>query len=96
VAHRRFATAGRRHIETDIESGGVFEFRESKIVRWEDFGSRDKAPPGASASGAATGRTRSTIPGQLAEHRFEPVIFVDQRLEFRQALGDLPSNVVGY
>jgi ketosteroid isomerase-like protein len=30
-------------IETDIPMGGVFEFREGKIVRWEDFGSRDKA-----------------------------------------------------
>jgi limonene-1,2-epoxide hydrolase len=30
-------------IETDIESGGVFEFQDEKVVRWEDFGSRDKA-----------------------------------------------------
>jgi hypothetical protein len=30
-------------IETDVESGGIFEFREGKIVRWEDFGSKDKA-----------------------------------------------------
>jgi limonene-1,2-epoxide hydrolase len=30
-------------IETDIESGGVFEFRDGKIVRWEDFGSKEKA-----------------------------------------------------
>jgi limonene-1,2-epoxide hydrolase len=30
-------------IETDIESGGVFEFRDGKVVRWEDFGSKDKA-----------------------------------------------------
>jgi ketosteroid isomerase-like protein len=30
-------------IETDIPMGGVFEFRDGKIVRWEDFGSRDKA-----------------------------------------------------
>jgi hypothetical protein len=30
-------------IETDIESGGIFEFREGKVVRWEDFGSKDKA-----------------------------------------------------
>jgi limonene-1,2-epoxide hydrolase len=30
-------------IETDIETGGVFEFRDGKIVRWEDFGSKDKA-----------------------------------------------------
>jgi limonene-1,2-epoxide hydrolase len=30
-------------IETDIESGGIFEFRDGKIVRWEDFGSKDKA-----------------------------------------------------
>ena len=30
-------------IETDIESGGLFEFREGRIVRWEDFGSKDLA-----------------------------------------------------
>jgi ketosteroid isomerase-like protein len=30
-------------IETDIESGGVWEFRDGKVVRWEDFGSRDSA-----------------------------------------------------
>ena len=30
-------------IETDIPSGGVCEFRDGKIVRWEDFGSKDKA-----------------------------------------------------
>ena len=30
-------------IETDIESGGVFEFRDGKIVRWEDFGSKEQA-----------------------------------------------------
>jgi ketosteroid isomerase-like protein len=30
-------------IETDIPMGGVFEFRDGRIVRWEDFGSKDKA-----------------------------------------------------
>jgi limonene-1,2-epoxide hydrolase len=30
-------------IETDIETGGVFDFRDGKVVRWEDFGSKDKA-----------------------------------------------------
>jgi ketosteroid isomerase-like protein len=30
-------------IETDIPTGGVFEFRDGKIVRWEDFGSKEKA-----------------------------------------------------
>jgi ketosteroid isomerase-like protein len=30
-------------IEMDIASGGVFEFRDGRIVRWEDFGSKDKA-----------------------------------------------------
>ena len=30
-------------IETDIPTGGVFEFRDQKIVRWEDFGSEDEA-----------------------------------------------------
>jgi ketosteroid isomerase-like protein len=30
-------------IETDIPMGGIFEFRDGKIVRWEDFGSKDRA-----------------------------------------------------
>jgi ketosteroid isomerase-like protein len=30
-------------IETDVEIGGVIEFRDGKVVRWEDFGSKDKA-----------------------------------------------------
>jgi hypothetical protein len=30
-------------IETDIGMGGVFDFRDGKIVRWEDFGSKDRA-----------------------------------------------------
>ena len=40
VIHVRAIGSG---IETEIESGGVFEFRDGKIVRWEDFGSKDKA-----------------------------------------------------
>jgi limonene-1,2-epoxide hydrolase len=30
-------------VETDVSMGGVFEFRDRKIVRWEDFGSKNKA-----------------------------------------------------
>ena len=30
-------------IETDIPFGGLVEFLDGKIVRWEDFGSKDKA-----------------------------------------------------
>ena len=30
-------------IETDIPTGGVLEFRDGKIVRWEDFGSKKRA-----------------------------------------------------
>src|ERR1700736_1408003 len=30
-------------IEEDVPMGGVFEFRDGKIVRWEDFGSKEKA-----------------------------------------------------
>ena len=30
-------------IETDIPTGGILQFRDGKIVRWEDFGSKDKA-----------------------------------------------------
>jgi hypothetical protein len=27
----------------NVESGGLFEFRDGKVVRWEDFGSKEKA-----------------------------------------------------
>jgi limonene-1,2-epoxide hydrolase len=37
-------------IETDIESGGLYEFRDGKIVRWEDFGSKNKALEAAGLS----------------------------------------------
>ena len=30
-------------IETDIEAGGLFEFRDGRVTRWEDFGSKEKA-----------------------------------------------------
>ena len=30
-------------IETEIPAGAVLEFRDGKIVRWEDFGSKEKA-----------------------------------------------------
>jgi ketosteroid isomerase-like protein len=30
-------------IETDIEIGGLMEFRDGRIVRWMDFGSKEKA-----------------------------------------------------
>jgi ketosteroid isomerase-like protein len=30
-------------IETDIPMGGMVEFRDGKIVRWEDVGSKEKA-----------------------------------------------------
>jgi hypothetical protein len=30
-------------IETDIATGGLAEFRDGKIVRWEDFGSNEMA-----------------------------------------------------
>ncbi len=30
-------------IETDVSMGGIFEFRDGKIVRWEDFGSKEMA-----------------------------------------------------
>src|SRR5215212_5126767 len=30
-------------IETDIESGGWFDFQDGKVVRWEDFGSKSAA-----------------------------------------------------
>jgi limonene-1,2-epoxide hydrolase len=30
-------------LETEIQTGGLFEFRDGRIVRWEDFGSKSKA-----------------------------------------------------
>ena len=30
-------------VEVDVPMGGVFEFRDGKIVRWEDFGSKAEA-----------------------------------------------------
>jgi ketosteroid isomerase-like protein len=30
-------------LETDIPAGGLFNFRDGKIVRWQDFGSREAA-----------------------------------------------------
>jgi ketosteroid isomerase-like protein len=30
-------------VETDIPTGGVFEVWERRIVRWQDFGSKEKA-----------------------------------------------------
>jgi ketosteroid isomerase-like protein len=30
-------------VETDIQTGGLFDFRDGKIVRWEDFGSKERA-----------------------------------------------------
>jgi ketosteroid isomerase-like protein len=38
-------------IETDIPVGGLFEFRDGKIARWEDFGSRQRALDAAGAQG---------------------------------------------
>jgi ketosteroid isomerase-like protein len=38
-------------IETDIPFGGVFDFRDGKIVRWEDFGSKEKALEAAEPRG---------------------------------------------
>jgi hypothetical protein len=37
-------------IETDIESGGLFESRDGKVIRWQDFGSKDKALEAAGLS----------------------------------------------
>ena len=40
VIHVRARGSG---IETDIPTGGIFDFRDGKIVRWEDFGSKERA-----------------------------------------------------
>ncbi len=38
--HVRARSSG---IETDIVTGGLAEFRDRKVVRWEDFGSKEEA-----------------------------------------------------
>ncbi len=30
-------------VEMDVPVGGIFDFRDGTIVRWKDFGSKDKA-----------------------------------------------------
>ena len=30
-------------LETEIQTAGIFDFRNGKIVRWEDFGSKERA-----------------------------------------------------
>jgi hypothetical protein len=37
-------------VETDIQTGGLFEFRDGRMVRWEDFGSKTKALEAAGLS----------------------------------------------
>jgi SnoaL-like protein len=37
-------------VETDIPTGGLFEFSDGKVVRWEDFGSRERALEAAGVS----------------------------------------------
>jgi ketosteroid isomerase-like protein len=37
-------------VETDIQTGGLFEFRDGRIVRWKDFGSKSKALEAAGLS----------------------------------------------
>lgn len=37
-------------LETDIQTGGLFDFRDGKIVRWEDFGSKAAALEAAGLS----------------------------------------------
>jgi ketosteroid isomerase-like protein len=37
-------------LETDVETAGLFDFQDGKIVRWEDFGSKEKALEAAGLS----------------------------------------------
>jgi hypothetical protein len=37
-------------LETDVQTGGIAEFRDGKVVRWEDFGSKEKALKAAGLS----------------------------------------------
>jgi ketosteroid isomerase-like protein len=36
-------------LETDVAAGGLFDFRDGKIVRWQDFGSKAAALKAAEA-----------------------------------------------
>jgi ketosteroid isomerase-like protein len=38
-------------LEMDVEIGGLMEFRDGKIVRWKDFGSKQKALEAAGQAG---------------------------------------------
>jgi ketosteroid isomerase-like protein len=47
--HNHVRTRG-SGLEMDIEIGGLMDFRNGKIVRWEDFGSKEKALEAAAAA----------------------------------------------
>jgi hypothetical protein len=51
-------------IETDIPTGGILEFRDGKIVRWEDFGSKEKGPRSPGAAGVDEALRRRACPGR--------------------------------
>ncbi len=38
-------------VEMDVPVGGLFEVREGKVTRWEDFGSKEKALDAAASPG---------------------------------------------
>ena len=47
--HNHFRTRS-TGLEMDIEIGGLMDFRDGKIVRWEDFGSKAEALAAAGLS----------------------------------------------
>jgi ketosteroid isomerase-like protein len=38
-------------VEFDVPVGGIFDFRDGRIIRWQDFGSREAALEAAGLSG---------------------------------------------
>jgi len=50
-------------VETDIETGGLFEFRDGRIVRWEDFVVEKQGPRSRGAAAVGAQRARLSAPG---------------------------------
>ena len=58
--HVRARTSG---IETVIPVGGLFDFRDGRILRWEDFGSKEEALRAAGGQEQPPSRRRTKADG---------------------------------
>jgi len=45
-------------LETEVETGEIFDFRDGKVVRWQDFGSKAAAMKAAGLSDLEAGADR--------------------------------------